>query len=103
VFEHLNIRVNYNNADYSDLNFSKEDKAILRELGKEVSELASKPIMDEKKRLWTKHNKLEETRPVILADPENGWNEIITEDMVKCKNDIARHWEVTLRKLIFLG
>lgn len=103
VFEHLNIRVNYNNADYSDLNFSKEDKAILRELGKEVSELASKPIMDEKKRLWTKHNKLEETRPVILADPENGWNEIITEDMVKCKNDIARHWEVTLRKLIFWG
>ncbi len=49
MFEHLNIRVNYNNADYSDLNFSKEDKAILRELGKEVSELASKPIMDEKK------------------------------------------------------
>ena len=38
-----------------------------------------------------------------MADPENGWNEIITEDMVKCKNDIARHWEVTLRKLIFWG
>ena len=54
MFEHLNIRVNYNNADYSDLNFSKEDKAILRELGKEVSELASKPIMDEKKKIMDK-------------------------------------------------
>lgn len=30
-----------------------------------------------KNALWRRHNALERTRPVILCDPENGWNEII--------------------------
>lgn len=103
MFEHLNFRINFNNADYSDLYFSDEDKAILKELGKQVSEIANRPVMEENKKLWIKHNKLEETKPVILCDPENGWNEIIPEDEIKCKNDIARYWECHLRKQIFWG
>ncbi len=103
MFEQLNFRVNYNNADYSDLTFSNEDKRVLKELGKQVVEIASRPIMVERKKLWISHNKLERNRPVILCDPENGWNEIITEDQIKCKNSIARHWEDHLRKQIFWG
>lgn len=41
--------------------------------------------------------------PVIFADPENGWNEIITADMIECRGDLARRWEVVLRKEIFCG
>lgn len=39
----------------------------------------------------------------MLCDPENGWNEIVTDSQIKCVNSIARHWENYLRKLIFWG
>ncbi|MFZ5967536.1 MAG: hypothetical protein ACOYVK_10230 [Bacillota bacterium] len=103
MFEHLTIRVNFNNADYTNLTFSDRDKSVLRELAKEVAEIAARPIMTEKKKLWTRHNKLENTRPPILCDPENGWNEIILDKDIQCENSIARHWECYLRKLIFWG
>lgn len=103
MFEQMNFRVNFNNADYSDLNFSDEDKKVLKELGKQVAEIASRPIMQEKKKLWISHNNLQRTRPVLLCDPENGWNEVIPENLIKCKNSIARHWEDHLRKQIFWG
>ncbi|KJR44817.1 hypothetical protein UF75_4793 [Desulfosporosinus sp. I2] len=83
--------------------FPKEDKAVLKELGKQVAEIASRTIMTEKKKLWLDHNILRKTRPIVLCDPENGWNEIITDDKIKCKNSVARHWEDFLRKLIFWG
>ena len=103
MFEHLNVRVNFNKADYSDLLFNGQDRTLLKELAKEVAEIAGRQSMFEKKALWMKHNKLEETRPLILCDPEHGWNEIIKEKDVKCENSIARHWEVQLRKNLFWG
>ena len=77
MFEQLNFRVNYNDADYSTLVFPKDDKAVLRKLGETVAEIAARPVMKERVDLWKRHNALEATRPVILCDPENGWNEII--------------------------
>lgn len=103
MFEHLNFIVNFHVADYSDLNIPAKDREILSELGKNVAEIANRPIMEERKKLWTDHNALKETRPVILCDPENGWNEIITDDDIKCSNSIARHWECELRKQVFWG
>lgn len=103
MFEQLNFRVNFNDADYSELSFSNEDKRILKELGAQVAEIAARPVMAERKKLWIAHNKLARTRPVLLCDPENGWNELITEDQIKCRNSIARYWEDHLRKQIFWG
>ncbi|MGA2548204.1 MAG: hypothetical protein ABSF43_16780 [Rectinemataceae bacterium] len=103
MFEQLNFRVNYNSADYSNLVFPERDKALLRGLGRQVAEIAARPIMDERRKLWTRHNNLERTRPVFLCDPENGWNEIIPGSAIQCVNSIARHWEDYLRKLVFWG
>lgn len=106
MFEHLNVRVNYNDIDYSEKNlnsFDQHDKEVLRDLASKVAEIAALPEQEEKKKLWEKHNSLERTRPPIFCDPENGWNEIITDDQIKCKNDIAKHWEMTLRKELFWG
>lgn len=104
MVEHLNFRVNFKKANYSsNLVFPPEDKKILRELGKTVSEIASSPEMGKKKELWILHNKLAPTRPLILADPENGWNEIITQDQIKCTHSVSRLWEIQLRKHIFWG
>ena len=54
---------------------SEHDKTILRDLAKQFRELCERPIEQEKIKLWTAHNDLQETRPLILVDMENGWNE----------------------------
>lgn len=80
---------------------NKEEKEILRCLAGQVAELAARPMVMEKRNLWYRHNALEATRPVIFCDPENGWNEIVTEEQLKCKNELARQWEGFLRREIF--
>ena len=84
-----------------NLFFSKEEKQVLRKLAGEVCELAARPIEAEKRILWTKHNDLEYVCPLVFCDPENGWNEIIPENTLLCQNELARNWEMTLRKEIF--
>lgn len=103
MFSQGNFRVNFNAADHSNLVFPQSDRTILRELAQQVAQIASRPVMAEHRDLWYKHNQLEATRPLILCDPENGWNEIITDDQIRCSNDIARHWEFHFRKQIFWG
>lgn len=80
---------------------SQSDRAILRDLARQVAELAARPVESEKKQLWRRHNALQETRPLIFCDPENGWNEIITPADLKCSDELARNWEWPLRKEIF--
>ena len=48
-------------------------------------------------------NRLQKTRPPVFCDPENGWNEIITEAQMQCRGKLARRWEMDLRKEIFWG
>lgn len=73
-----------------NLEMTSQDKGILRALARQVAELAARPVEDEKRYLWYQHNSLAPTRPVIFCDPENGWNEIITPDQLKCQADLAR-------------
>ena len=77
------------------------DRDILRRLADQMAQLASRPIEEENRRLWYDHNALRPTRPVVFCDPENGWNEIITEDQIECQGELARGWEMTIRKEIF--
>ncbi|TKJ42003.1 hypothetical protein CEE35_09755 [Candidatus Aerophobetes bacterium Ae_b3b] len=79
------------------------DREILRRLAGRIAELAARPIEDEKRDLWYRHNALEVTRPLIFCDPENGWNEIITNAQIECRGELAREWEMVLRKEIFWG
>jgi hypothetical protein len=89
--------------DIKNIVISKEDRIVLRKLAYRVLELAERPVEKEKMKLWYKHNMLEATRPLIFCDPENGWNEIITEDQFTCEGELAKHWENILRKEIFWG
>jgi hypothetical protein len=85
------------------LDITRREEEILRELAKRVAEFASRPIEEEKRKLWTLHNDLHQTRPLVFCDPENGWNEIITQNQMRCENPLSRVWEMTLRKEIFWG
>jgi hypothetical protein len=80
---------------------SEKDKTILQRLAQKVQILSERSQETEKRDLWFKHNDLKEKYPVILTDPENGWNEIITADMLQCAGDMARKWEWILQRDIF--
>lgn len=83
--------------------FSRQETEILRGLAGSVAELAARPVESEKRKLWFAHNSLQPTRPLIFCDPENGWNEIIPEELLECRTDLARTWEMALRKDIYWG
>jgi hypothetical protein len=85
------------------LSMSGRDKDILRRLAERVARIAGTPDMAEKRELWRKHNMLEKVRPLVFCDPENGWNEVITEAQMECTGVLARRWEMDLRKEIFWG
>lgn len=78
---------------------SDHDRGILRALGTQLRELAEQPINDEKVKLWTAHNDLVETRPVLLFDAEFGWTELIPN--LDCEGEMAQDWEMYLRKEIY--
>ena len=82
---------------------SQHDRLVLRELAKRVAELVARPVEAEKRELWYRHNALESTRPLVFCDPENGWNEILTPDMLQCEGGLARGWEWHLRRELFWG
>jgi len=86
-----------------DMTISPPDRDVLQRLAHRVAEIAASPRMQEVRRLWTAHNRLQRTRPLVFCDPENGWNEILTEAQMECRGKLARRWEMDLRKEIFWG
>ena len=89
--------------DRASLVITRAERETLRRLAGQVAGLASRPIETEKRELWRRHNALEATRPVIFCDPENGWNDIILADQLECRGQLARWWEMHLRKEVFWG
>jgi len=85
----------------TDLTFSIREKEALRTLGKRVAEIAARPVMAQKARLWTAHNDLKTDEPTVFADPENGWNEIIPAKTLVTNDPLARVWEMALLKQIY--
>ncbi len=86
-----------------DLEIPLKDREILSDLAISVKEISERDDQKEKILLWRDHNMLKKTRPVIFCDPENGWNEIITEEQMRCSSKIGKVWEMNLRKEIFWG
>ncbi len=88
-------------AGRQEASIAARDAEILRELAKRVAQLAALPEQAEKRKLWTMHNDLAETRPLIFCDPENAWYELIPADELQCAGMLARVWEFRLRKEIY--
>jgi len=94
---------NYASGHPGKIFVSKKDRDILRKLAVRLRKLADKNEQEEKRNLWFSHNDLKNYRPIILTDPENGWNEIITNNQLECKGELAKRWEVIIRKELFWG
>lgn len=85
----------------SEERISPIDRKILRALAACVAQHAASPEQDRKRKLWTAHNDLKTEEPVVFIDPENGWGEILPPSTLLCKGDLARSWEMELRKRLF--
>lgn len=86
---------------HSSFEFTDREIQILRRNAEKVAVYAEKPEMKRKARLWRAHNDLLTDEPLVFIDPENGWDEIITENDLECEDPLARAWEKQLKKLIF--
>jgi hypothetical protein len=77
------------------------DRTTLRDLAKQVAEVASLPIQVERRRRWTLHNDLKSTRPLILVFPEGAWEELLSADVLRCEGEAARDIERRLRQRLY--
>ncbi|HOK05079.1 MAG TPA: hypothetical protein P5105_04300 [Victivallales bacterium] len=83
------------------LKLSEKEKNIIRLLASEIAEIASKDHQSEFARLWTLHNDLKITRPMVLVFPEGSWRELLPESELESESVFARNIERELRKIIY--
>jgi hypothetical protein len=103
IFDLLTGADNTTTANLGSIEINAKDRKILRALASRMADLASRPIETEKKELWYAHNDLKQVRPLVFCDPEGGWSEIIPDASLTCAGELARRWELFLRKEIFWG
>ena len=80
---------------------SAKEREILRGLAGKARSIADHPEMAERKKLWKNHNGLKSEKPMILADPECAWEELVPLSELVCVHPTLKEWELNLRKRIF--
>ncbi|MGC8669271.1 MAG: hypothetical protein ACP5VE_14265 [Chthonomonadales bacterium] len=78
------------------------DRAVLRDLAKEVAEISSMPVMESRRKEWKRHNALKRGRPMILIFPEGAWCELLPDSVLECRDAEARSIEWELRRRIYV-
>jgi hypothetical protein len=73
---------------------------ILRDLAKQIADIAALPIQKEKADLWYRLNRLESVRPMVLL--HNGtWHETGDQIKVESEDNFARGQEWNLRAMLY--
>lgn len=78
-----------------------QDRRQLRDLAKQVSEIAALPVMAERRAMWVQHHQLRRSRPMILVFPEGSWRELLPESALQCEGEGARKIEWELRRRLY--
>jgi hypothetical protein len=83
------------------MNISPADREVLRDLARRVAEIAALPVQAERIALWNDFNRLQARRPMVLAFPEGGWRDLLSDDDLDCVDEAARKIEWQLRRRVF--
>ena len=85
------------------MTFDSHDRAILRDLAKEVANAAADPIMARRRQGWVEHNSLRSTTPMMLIFPEGSWTELLpkTAETLRCHDEAAWAIEWPLRARLY--
>lgn len=78
------------------------DYRIVRDLAKQVAEIAALPVQEETRRLWRALNRLQPVRPMVLID-EVPWHEMNVDDelTVTSEDFICQLYERHLRQVLY--
>ncbi|MEN6643475.1 MAG: hypothetical protein ABFE08_13605 [Armatimonadia bacterium] len=79
---------------------TSSDLQILRDLAKQVADIAADPIQEERRNLWTAHNSFERTRPLIMCPWEAAWPEH-PDAPNRCEDPFFQTYETQLKQRIF--
>lgn len=82
------------------MSLSEKDTTILRDLAKQLAEVAALPVQQEKAELWMRLNSLERTRPLILLQNAT-WHETGWQITCQCEDEWARGQEWGLRASLY--
>ena len=78
-----------------------KDVTVLRDLAKQVAEIAAKPVQGERRDLWRRHNSLKRTRPLVLSLGMPFWGEIMPDEDLQCEDPLFRSHERSLWQKIY--
>ena len=84
------------------MNFSHNDKQILRELGKRVAEISALPEQQQTIRLWKQLNGLKPVRPMVMID-QIPWHEMNVDDELTLQtvDPASQTLETDLRRRLY--
>lgn len=79
-----------------------QDVEVLRELGRQVAEIAALPAQEETRRLWQALNGLRPIRPLVMID-ELPWNEMNVDGELTTRTEdpFCRTLEVAIRRTLY--
>jgi hypothetical protein len=77
------------------------DRTVLRDLARQVVDIAALPVQTERRAWWELHNSLKTTRPMILVFPEGSWQELLPDADLVCEGERSRRIEWQLRSRIY--
>lgn len=83
------------------MSVTPHDRDIVRDLARQVAEIAALPIQEEKAELWRRHNDLDASRPMVLVFPEGSWSELKADWVYTCETDAGRGLEDNLRTRLY--
>jgi hypothetical protein len=78
-----------------------KDRTIIRDLARQIAEIAARPEQNEKREIWYAQSSLRPIRPPIYCSPEGSWEELITNKDIVCEDEDARLIEHGLRMRIY--
>jgi len=73
------------------------DRRVLRDLAKQVADIAAKDVQDRRRDLWRRHNALERTRPLIYVRWFACTDEVIPPESLRCRDGLFRQYERAMR------
>ena len=88
-------------GNLTDFTINKEDRIILKELGKKKAQIAQDPINLEKISLWKDLNNLKKVRPLVWIN-EIPWHEMNVDGELNLETEtrFSRYLETRLKRTI---
>jgi hypothetical protein len=80
---------------------SEPDVRVLRDLAQRKMRAADSPVNAERRDLWLRHNALESSRPMILAEIQGVMDESLPDSQLQCRDEWARGIERGLRAELY--